>query len=279
MSPERMNRWLLIGAAAFALMAGALVFALLANVGSGDGGGGGRTSATGDVNVLVAKETIALGTFVTEDMFETATFDARYIVPDAVDDAKSLIGRTAKSEILAGQQISARQFVSGTENDEFSDQIAVNVPPGHRAYSMSISEETAVGGLLVPGDRVDIIVRYSTKQAPDAPNKQVHIELFAGNVLVLARGQTKVEDAPPIGSGDAAAVEGETTDTATAGRPDDVDPDPGAATLTLALTPEQVLAINQYEVLEDGEISIALRRFGEDAPFPAEGLIINVLEQ
>jgi Flp pilus assembly protein CpaB len=273
MSGERMNRWLLVGAAALALLAGILVFAILANVAGGDGGGDG-TAAAGRANVLVARDTIRAGTEVTASMFEPASFEERFIVPDAVVDAAALTGRTARVEILRGQQISARAFVSGIE-DGLGDQLAPKVPAGMRAYALAIKEDTAVGGLLVPGDRVDLVVRYSTKNSPDARTKQMHIELFAANVEVLARGQTDVREAPAIAS----SAEGGVVDGASAARrPEDIEPDPGAATVTLALTPEQVLRLNQYQVLPDGEISIALRRFGDEAPVAAEPIVITVVD-
>jgi Flp pilus assembly protein CpaB len=162
MSPERMNRWLLIGAAAFAVLAGALVFALLANVGSDDGGGGGGAAAAGDrVSVLVATETISPGTIVTADMLELASFEQRYIVPDKVDDVSSIIGSRAAVRVLQGQQISRLQFIGEGGTDV--PGITPEIPPGHFAYAVSITEVSGVAGLIVPGDRVDIVVRYSTR--------------------------------------------------------------------------------------------------------------------
>lgn len=277
-----MNRWLLIGAAAFALLAGALVFALLANVGSDDGGGGrGVSVQDGGTQVLVAKQTIGIGTDVTAEMFELTSFEeGSIIVPDYVDDVNALIGRQAAVEILAGQQISARYLVGGDGDAADIPGIGPAIPPGMRAYSLSISEDTAVGGLIVPGDRVDLIVRYSTKTSPGAPDKQVHIAAFASNVLVLARGQEDVEGRGPIASeGQSEETEQPAVDAGAALRPDDIDPDPGAATLTLALTPQQVLEIGQFAVLEDGQISVALRRFGDDAPFGVEPVIVTLFEQ
>jgi pilus assembly protein CpaB len=267
MSPERMNRWLLIGAAAFAVLAGALVFALLANVGSDDGGGGGGAAAAGDrVSVLVATETISPGTIVTADMLELASFEQRYIVPDKVDDVSSIIGSRAAVRVLQGQQISRLQFIGEGGTDV--PGITPEIPPGHFAYAVSITEVSGVAGLIVPGDRVDIVVRYSTPGS-NAATKIMHIEPFATNVLVLARGQEDVDGPAVVGDG--------TGDAGAGVRPEDVDPDPGAATLTLALRPDQVLGINTFEVLEDGEISFALRRFGdEETAMPAEGIAFEV---
>jgi pilus assembly protein CpaB len=276
---ERTNRWLLIGAAVLAVLAGVLVFALLANFGDDDGSSGSGASTAGDTDVLVANQTINAGTEVTADMFEVASFDAKYIVPDAVNDAEALIGQTARVKILEGQQVSAQAFVGGVD-DTFDDQLTFKVPEGMRAYAMSISEDTAVGGLLVPGDRVDIVVRYSTKTNADARDKQIHFELFAENVEVLARAQTDVEQSAVIDTtaNDAAPVEDDPGAAGVARRPEEIDPDPGAGTVTLALTPDQVLRLGQYEVLLDGEISIALRKYGDDAPSGTQPVIITVLE-
>jgi Flp pilus assembly protein CpaB len=276
---ERTNRWLLIGALVLAVLAGVLVFALLANFGGDDdesvAGGSG-----GDVEVLVANQSIEPGTTVSEDMFDVISVKDSIVVPDHVDDAEVIVGETARVEILQGNQISLRQFAGGV-NDDFDEQLTFKVPEGMRAYAMSISESTAVGGLLVPGDRVDIVVQYSTKVSQDAQFKQIHYELFAENVEVLARAQTDVEEVPVIDASSAAEDDGEDTEPVDDGvsrRPTDISPDPGAATVTLALTPAQVLALGSYDDRLDGEISIALRRFGDDAPFGAQPFVIDVFE-
>jgi pilus assembly protein CpaB len=273
---ERTNRWLLIGAAVLAVLAGVLVFALLANVGGGDD----KTSSAsdGDTQVLVAKQTINPGTEVTEDMFELVNFDSKYVVQDAVDDPKALVGQTASTKILEGAQISTQQFVGGA-SDTFDKQLTFKVPDGMRAYSMSVGEETAVGGLLVPSDRVDIIVRYTTKASPSAQFRDLHIEVFAENVEVLARAQTDVEGVsvldPEANPTETAAT---TNDEGVVRRPEEIDADPGAATITLALTPQQVLELGKYAILDDGEVSIALRKFGDDAPSGTTPVIIPLID-
>lgn len=272
---ERTNRWLLIGALVLAVVAGILVFALLANFGDDDEATPSVDDG-GPATVLIANQDIAPGTNVTADMFDVA--QTNRAVASAVENPEDVAGLTSTVEILEGNQVSFRQFVGGVD-DDFADQLTFKVPDGMRAYAMTISEETAVGGLLVPGDRVDIVVRYSTKVNPDAPTKQLHIELFAENVEVLARAQTDVEEVPVVdAAADPATEEVDPVDDGVTRRPTDIDADPGAGTVTLALTPDQVLRLGQFEILADGEVSIALRKFGDAAPFGAQPVIIDVLE-
>lgn len=274
---ERTNRWLLIGAAVLAVLAGVLVFALLANVGGDDDNT--SSASDGDTPVLVANRTINPGTEVTEDMFELVNFDSRYVVLGSVDDPAALVGQTANTKILEGAQISTQQFVGGASGD-FDDQLTFKVPEGMRAYSMRVGEETAVGGLLVPSDRVDIIVRYTTRATPGSQFRDLHIEVFAEDVLVLARAQTDVEGVSVVDP-EANPAEGEGTGTNQEGvdaRPEDIDADPGANTVTLALTPQQVLELGKFAILEDGEVSIALRKFGDDAPSGTTPVIIPLID-
>jgi pilus assembly protein CpaB len=276
---ERTNRWLLIGALALAVVAGVLVFALLANFGGGDGDSSpAGVIDGGPADVLVAKQTIDPGTNVTEDMFEVVSYDADYVVPQPVTNLEDVAGLTTTVTILQGNQASYTQFVGGADDD--FDNLTFKVPDGMLAYSMSVSEDTAVGGLLVPSDRVDIVVRYSTKATPDAQVKQLHTELFAENVQVLARAQTDVEGVASVdGSTDAPAGDAEPVESGAEVRPDDVEADPGANTVTFALTPDQVLRLGQYEVLADGKVTIALRRYGDDAIRNTPPVVTDILEQ
>ncbi len=60
------------------------------------------------------------------------------------------------------------------------------VSPGMRAISTKIREDTAVANLILPNDRVDIIV---TRRAMVKGKEQVESSILFGNVRVLAIGQ------------------------------------------------------------------------------------------
>lgn len=266
MNSERGNRWLLIGAALLALVAGVLVFAALA----GSGGDGDKSSiVTGDAPVLIAKDTITAGTKLDADMFRSATFADSDLVPGAVADAAAIVGQTARVEILQGQQLSRSAIVTGVEDDR-SEQLAFKFEAGERGIAVSVTEETIVGGLIIPGDHVDVIVTIQERATPTIDQGWVRIQTVLQNIEVLAVAQTAVEGVTSL---DENGQPIEATDDL-GRRPESIDG--VAGTVTLRLTPEEV----QRLVLADrlGDITLSLRSFGDDEVRPLNDILVPVYD-
>jgi Flp pilus assembly protein CpaB len=277
---ERNNRWLLIGAAVLAVVAGALIFVALANFSDGSDDGGSAASS-GDAKVLVATQDIAAGEKLDEDMFRVATFAEDDLIGGHIEDVTLVEGQVARVPIVEGSQISGTFIGAQPTEDEFVDQLTFKVPDGMRAYSMSVVEDTAVGGLLVPSDRVDLIVEYITKPSRDSDIEFRHIELLAENIEVLAVAQESVEQSiatAPVVEGDE-PVAGDDVDPGIARRPEDDDTNEGARTVTLALTPEQVMRVTRFLDEEDATIRSALRQFGDDAAFGQEPIVYEIFRR
>ncbi|HZP57736.1 MAG TPA: Flp pilus assembly protein CpaB [Dehalococcoidia bacterium] len=271
--PERTTKWLLLGGVALALITGVIVFLALANVGGNDNGSTSASGATGEV--LVAKDNIAAGTRLNADMFRVATFAEGDLVPEAVSDPQAIVGQTATTDIQRGQQLS-RVHVAAATDDKRADQLAFKIPDGQRAVAVKVDETSAIGGLLVPGDRVDVLVTIKEKDENRPDQDFLHVQTVLQNVLVVAREQTEVQRVVALGTPAAGAADGRNTpdDQAFEQRPDDIKPDPGLSTVSLALSPQDV----QQLVLADalGDITLALRPYGESAPAQVTDLRVPV---
>jgi len=126
----------------------------------------------------------------------TATAKAAKAVGDAaegmiggVSPEKAVEGAIVRDPILAGEPITARKIVRGGEGGYLS----VVLGPGKRAMAVPVTSETAVGGFILPGDRVDVIQTreaQSVGEGDAAPMKQVVAETIIQNVRVLALDQT-----------------------------------------------------------------------------------------
>jgi pilus assembly protein CpaB len=168
--------------------------------------------------VLVAKRDLAIGdrltaADVTWQAWPSDTINAAFItngaaepVPTkvaakaakAVGDAAEMIGGVSpekavegaivRDPILSGEPITARKIVRGGEGGYLS----VVLGPGKRAMAVPITSETAVGGFILPGDRVDVIQTHeqTTVGEGDGGGKQVVAETVIQNVRVLALDQT-----------------------------------------------------------------------------------------
>lgn len=222
----RGNRGLLIIAAIAGLAAAVLFVAAVNQDDSGSvGTGGGAT-----VKAVVASQSIAAGTEIKEGMVKVIDVPEALLVPGAFVDAQPVVGEVTRQDIAQGDQITPGKI--GPTVDTGTGSIEWVLADGKRGVSLEVREVTAVGGLLIPGNRVDVIAVFKIKGVPGLADNQ-HIlstRTILQNVEVLSVAQEHQEPLPV-----------EATDTQASGQaPDDVKEQPGAATVTLALGPEEV---------------------------------------
>ena len=94
-----------------------------------------------------------------------------------------LSGSIARAPLLAGEPVIKQKLVKAGQGGV----LAAILPAGMRAVSTSIKEETAVGNLILPNDRVDVILIRSVR---DRPGQEDYVsDMLFGNVRVLAIGQ------------------------------------------------------------------------------------------
>lgn len=127
------------------------------------------------------------------------------ILADAAGEA-ALVGSVARQPLPKGLPI-ARSAVVQPGDRGF---LAAVLPQGKRAISIPITEVAGVSGLILPGDRVDIILTYALAGAAIDATRDVRAsETVLTNIRVLALdqrlGQTRtgtdgapLADAPPI---------------------------------------------------------------------------------
>ena len=102
-------------------------------------------------------------------------------------------GSVVREPILAGEPIIGRKIVRAGD----SGYMAAYLEPGMRAMAIAVSTETAAGGFLQPGDRVDVIVtvELDSSSDEDANRAKFLSRLVLQNVKVLAIDQsTRAED-------------------------------------------------------------------------------------
>lgn len=68
------------------------------------------------------------------------------------------IGSVVREPILAGEPIIGRKIVRAGD----SGYMAAYLEPGMRAMAISVTVETAAGGFILPGDRVDVVLTRET---------------------------------------------------------------------------------------------------------------------
>ena len=204
--------------------------------------------------VVVARVDIAAGERVTAAMVELASVAEGDVLDGALSASSDAEGRVARYPIVAGEQLLERKLV----DDVSGDGLAFSIPPGMRAVSVRLSEIMGAGGLVVPGDRVDVMVATTYARlfgpyevvTPEGAASHPTVMMVLQNMLVLAIGQqfTPIAD--------------EGRDPATL-RPEDAEAQPGAASVTLAVTPRESLVL--FMAAQQGTLGLALRAFGDES--------------
>jgi len=250
--PERGNRVFLILAVLAALVAAVLVYAAV-----NSGGDEETTASPARVDVVVAAQDIPAGTRLTDGMLKIAPVTPETLLPRAYTEVPPLVGYVARYPLAAGEQIAPAKI--GLEGAD-EDALSLIIPTGQRAIAASVTQVSGVGGLLLPGDWVDVIAVFDPAEQGSSSRKH-SVTLFQ-NVEVLAVAQVTQEPLPPAQAVNESEAEGETAgEQPLAQRPEDAEPQPEASTVTLALTPDQaqLLALAQ----EEGKVWLSLRPFGE----------------
>jgi pilus assembly protein CpaB len=111
-----------------------------------------------------------------------------------VSPEKAVEGAIVRDPILAGEPITPRKIVRGGEGGYLS----VVLSPGKRAMAVPVTSETAVGGFVLPGDRVDVLQTREAQNVGDSTGatavKNVVAETILQNVRVLALDQSTGAD-------------------------------------------------------------------------------------
>lgn len=239
-APGRTNRRFLIIAVLFAALSGALVFAWM-NSQSGKSDSG--SAAGGSRQVVVAKTIIKQRTEITADMVEVKSIPANAVIEGGFATVDEVVGKIARLPLEVNQQVVANGIVD--TNRPVADALSQVVPNGRRGYSITATQLNTAGGLILPGDYVDVIWVCCTNE-----NIVTLTRTVVQNVQVAALAQNII-DAGPVASGDGTGVDEDPVAV------DKEKVDSEAVTITLLVSPDQADLLAMAENL--GDMRVALR--------------------
>lgn len=148
------------------------------------------------VKVLVAAQNLPLGSRLNEAAFEWKQWPAEAVSPAFISndlrpnaDAE-LLNAIVRSPLVQGEPINEGKLVKAGE----SGVMAALLRPGMRAVTTRISVDSAAGGFIQPGDRVDIILTQTVQRnrtGNNQSNQRIYVsDTVFENVHVLAIDQT-----------------------------------------------------------------------------------------
>lgn len=178
------------------------------------------------VQILVAARSIGTGKVLDVndfryDKWPKAVAAGQHVIvrKGTNDPRKDYIGYVARRDLFAGEPIGA----SAVYKSDAGSKLSVLLAPGMRAITINITAESAIAGLAVPGDRVDVVLSADfSKFGGDAAKSGASTEFVRfvsetvlPNVKLLAIDQTISRESSGKDKEVAKAVAGQVGKTAT----------------------------------------------------------------
>jgi pilus assembly protein CpaB len=274
------NRRLLLLALVAGIVAAILVYATLSRSSESAGGAGGAASM---VPAVVAKQDIPARTKITSAMVEVQQVPSDSRGELAYTDVSQVVGQVTRYPIATNEEVLSTKVVSLQSVAKTGDSLSYVIPEGKRAVSIQVDQVISSGGLVLPGDYVDVMGVFNVKFGSgdqETTEDKYFSRIILQNIEVLAVAQTVVDTAPEAGT--TTDANGETTTTGSEStdeqrvRSTDVAPDPKASTVTLSVTLQEAQLLFLAE--ENGVLRLAVRPYGDaevqDIPFVAETELI-----
>lgn len=112
------------------------------------------------VVLIAAAQDIRFGDPITREMLLPQTWPADLAPEGAFDSATTLLGPEGTAPRRATQTIREGELILSENASNFGAVVTIgsSLAPGLRAVAIRVNTESAVGGLVTPGDRVDIVL-------------------------------------------------------------------------------------------------------------------------
>lgn len=133
------------------------------------------------VKVLVAVSNIKENAVIKNTEIREITVPEKYAITGAAAGKKNVIGKIAKENIYAGEQILQMDLIKG----EKQEGLSVVIPDGFRAVTISTDRVSGVGGHIKDEDYVDVLI--FVKQ----PYSNEKVKTIFQNVRVIDSGSSE----------------------------------------------------------------------------------------
>lgn len=217
--------------AMLALLVGGGVYTYVSGTEADANGGGPRTT------VVVAAQDIPARARIEAAQLQRKELPAEAVLADAARSEDQLVGKFTLGPVRTGEQL----LIPHVSAVQSGSDLAGLVRPGMRAMAFGVSDASAAGGLVSPGDHVDVIAVFDDEKAA---------MVIASDLEVLAVSTALLGTQPP------------------ARDPKETNKSPTSvnATVTVAVAADVAPRIAIGEVL--GSLRVAVRRTGDDSVGP-----------
>lgn len=194
------------------------------------------------IDVIVAAKDLTPEAPIEIGDLAMAKVPEQFVQPYAVQAPDELIGRVPLAPIAQGEQVLLNK-IRKAEEEPMGNTLADLLPKGTRAVTIATDPLSGVGGLVRPGDQVDVLWTVKLPQIGEQQSQIVTLVLFQ-SVPVLAVGAQLATHRQLSPEEEAAlAAQG------------------GQHTITLALTPQEASIL--LFAREQGALQLSLRPLTE----------------
>lgn len=117
------------------------------------------------VKVIVATTNIPADSVINDKELEEVSIPLKFILSDALVEKSQIVGKIAKVDIIAGEQI-----VRGrVQLEKKREGMAANLPLGYRAITIKVDPVSGVNHQIKTGNYVDILLYYKPQQDQSNP--------------------------------------------------------------------------------------------------------------
>lgn len=215
--------------------------------------------------VVVANANIPARTVITPELIRVQQMPVDAVHAQAAHSMEQVLGKVAKSDMVADEQVlSSRLFLQRGDSG-----LAFMIPEGMRAVSVGFTELIGSGGMVTPGDHVDVLGVFEAPtnllgKTPATQNQEQNqtttlATVVLQNVQVLAVAQhLEGEDTTPKQTMPVSVPGSQQQQTPPQQVRSDPTPQPAAKTATVAVSPDEALKLVLAE--NKGQIRLALRQ-------------------
>lgn len=200
-------------------------------------------------SVIVAKVDIQELDLIDDSKIEVKTVPENFLSPGHFKSVKDLENTIATVPIIKGEQITKPRVTYPGIKTGLSRQVSV----GKRAVAINITERDAVGRLIKPGDRVDVLAAIDISQGSRKDLQKTRTILQ--DVLILSTGMSMTNSIPIYGVETPKVIRTMNLNTYTTYN-----------TITLELDPYDVQKLSFIQAYGGGTLSLALRNNADKEP-------------
>jgi pilus assembly protein CpaB len=193
-------------------------------------------------SVVVARTDIQELELIDDSKLEIVSRPKNFVAPGSFQSVKELENTIATVPIIKGEEITKPRVTYPGIKTGLARQVSV----GKRAVAINITEKDAVGRLIKPGDRVDVLSPFDISSGQRQDLKKIRTILQ--DVLVLSTGMSMTNSIPIYGVETPKVIRAMNLNTYSTYN-----------TITLELEPYEVQKLAFVQTYSTGGLSLSLR--------------------